>query len=369
MNSEDLYGILGVSRSANDDEIKKAYRKLCLTHHPDKGGDASKFQTIQKAYEVLSDDKKREMYDSMGITDEDEMPNTGFGGGVDLASVFMNMMGGGGGFGFSFPGMGSMGGNMGGSGTMGSGLRKKPKGPSKLHEIPVSLHDFYHGKHLKIQFERQKFCDTCKGEGSTNVSSCNGCNGRGIVEQLVNLGPNMHAVSRSPCGNCSGSGKVPIGQCDKCKGKRFFNQEKVLDVFIEPGMKSGDTLTFQKECSDDINYLEAGDVHIKLCEADESINLERKNNDLYISCIISFSESILGTTYNLRNHPKYPNGYTIQIPKGVLNNEVIAIENEGMPKRNTKQFGSLYIKIEIKISQKEKSLLEEHNESLRKMFT
>ena len=135
---EDLYGILGVNKSANDDEIRKAYRKLCLTHHPDKGGEAEKFQAIQKAYETLSDDKKRNMYDTMGVTDEDEMSG---GGGVDIASMFMNMMGGGGGFGFSFPGMGS---------SMPGNPRKRQKAPSKLHEIPVSLHDFYHGKHLKI---------------------------------------------------------------------------------------------------------------------------------------------------------------------------------------------------------------------------
>lgn len=354
---EDLYGILGVNKSANDDEIRKAYRKLCLTHHPDKGGEAEKFQSIQKAYETLSDDKKRNMYDTMGVTDEDEMSG---GGGVDIASMFMNMMGGGGGFGFSFPGMGS---------SMPGNPRKRQKAPSKLHEIPVSLHDFYHGKHLKIQFERQKFCGGCKGEGSTNFSSCGSCNGRGVIEQMMMVGPGMHAIARQPCGSCSGNGKTPIGKCDKCNGKKFHSQEKVLDVRIEPGMKSGDNLTFQNECSDDINYVEPGDVHISFTEADENNNIVRKGNELHSTCIITFSESLFGINYVLRNHPNHPSGLTIKIPKGVQNNEVITVENEGMPKRNSKQFGNLYLKVEVTISQKEKQILETHSEALQKFFS
>ena len=359
---EDLYGILGVNKSANDDELRKAYKKLCLVNHPDKGGEAEQFQKIQKAYEVLSDEKKRELYDTMGITDENESGGfaNGGGGGVDIASMFMNMMGGGGGFGFSFPGM-----NMGGPPKD----KRRQKAPSKLHEIPVSLFDFYHGKHIKIQFERQKFCAGCKGEGSTNFNSCGSCNGRGMIEQMIQVGPGMHAIARQPCGSCNGNGKLPVGKCDKCNGKKFYNQEKVLDVRIEPGMKSGDNLIFQNECSDDVNYIEPGDVHIAFTEADESSNIERKGSDLHTKCVITFTESLLGISYTLRNHPNHPSGLTINIAKGVQNNEIITVENEGMPKRNTKLFGNLYLKIEITISVKEKEVLETHSDEIRKLFT
>lgn len=360
--SEDLYNVLGVSKTANDDEIRKAYRKLCLTHHPDKGGEAEEFQKIQKAYETLSDEKKRQMYDTMGITDDDNSGGGGFGGAPDLASMFMNMMGGGGGFGFSFPGMG---GGMGG----GSASRKRQKAPSKLHEIPVSLHDFYHGKHLKIQFERQKFCTGCKGEGAINFSNCNGCNGKGLIEHVISVGPGMHAISRQACNICNGNGKTPVGKCRGCEGKKFFSQEKVLDVHIEPGMRAGDSLVFNNECSDDSNYVEAGDVHIAFTEADENLNIERKGNDLYSTCKISFTESLLGITYVLRNHPNHSSGLSIDIPKGTLNNDIIAINNEGMPKRNTKLFGTLYLKVEVTISAKEKQLLETHSDEIKKLFT
>lgn len=361
--SEDLYGILGVPRSANDEEIRKSYKKLCLVNHPDKGGDAEKFQKIQKAYETLSDENKRQAYDTMGIIDGEAdsgmggMGGMGSMGGVDIASMFMNMMGGGG-FGFSFPGMGGV-----------PKERRRQKAPSKLHEIPVSLHDFYHGKHLKIQFERQKFCPNCKGEGATNFNSCGSCNGRGMIEQMVQVGPGMHAIARQPCGSCNGNGKTPANKCDKCNGKKFYSQEKVLDVRIEPGMKSGDNLIFNNECSDDINYIEPGDVHISFTEADESSNIERKINDLHTKCIITFTESLLGMKYVLRNHPNHPSGLTIDIPKGVQNNEIITVENEGMPKRNTKHFGNLYLKIEITINAKEKQILETHSDEIRKLFT
>ena len=353
--AEDLYDILNVPRQADDNEIRKQYRKLCLTNHPDKGGNAENFQKIQKAYEVLSDEKRRKLYDTMGITDENQHQQMNQQE-VDIGSIFMNMFGGNGGpfGGFSFGGMQG---------------RKRAKAPSKIHEIPISLYDFYHGKQIKIQFERQKFCSGCKGEGSKQISSCASCNGRGIVEQMMMVGPGMHAVSRSPCNNCGGNGKMATGKCDTCNGKKMFNQEKILEARIEPGMKPGDTLVFSNECSDDPNYHEAGDVHIKFDEADDTSYITRTDNDLYSTCRINFTESLLGMTYTLKNHPKYPNGLKIDIHKGVMNNEIITVQNEGMPKRNTKQFGNFYLKIEIIISEQEKQIIKDNEDQLRKMFT
>jgi DnaJ family protein A protein 2 len=258
---------------------------------------------------------------------------------------------------------------MGGIHGMGNrGKRVKPH--PKIHEIPVCLHDFYHGKHLKLQFERNKFCSGCKGEGFSSFSSCGSCRGSGVVEQMTMIGPGMIATSRGPCTVCSGNGKTGTKSCDKCKGKKFFKEEKSLDIFIEPGMKAGDEIVFSNECSDDIQYKEPGDVHIVFQEADETIPMTRKGNDLFTSHTISFSESILGTSYILKNHPKYPNGFTINIPKGILNNETIIISNEGMPvKGRTKQFGSLHVKIEIQISQKEKNILQEKESELKSIFT
>jgi len=358
-SEDNLYSILGVSKDADDNEIKKQYRKLCLTNHPDKGGKAEEFQKIQKAYEILSDTEKRQIYDMTGSTDEQGMGMNG-NGGVDLGSIFSNMFGGGGMPFNVFDHVPGMPGGM---------RQKKHKPQPKIHEIPISIHDFYHGKHIKVQFERQKFCSGCKGEGFSTFSSCSTCNGSGVVQQTMMVGPGMHAITRGPCHSCKGKGKNGSGSCTICKGKKTFSQEKVLDIKVEPGMKKGDNLLFQNECSDDLNYMEPGDVHIFFQEADENIDIKRNNNDLEGVCYITLSESLLGTTTTIVNHPNHPAGFVIKIPKGTQNNEVIVVNNEGMPKRSSKQFGNFLLKVNIVVSENEKKILEDHEEELKKIFS
>jgi len=355
MDAQDFYSTLGVSRTADESEIRKQYRKLCLTAHPDKGGSAEEFQRIQKAYEILSDVNKRQMYDQTGMTDENAMGGMGGGVNVDIGSMFANMFGGGFNPFEQMPGM--------------PGRQKRPKPHPKVHEIPISLHDFYHGKQIKIQFERQKFCNSCKGDGFSSFDSCNRCNGRGVVEQAMMVGPGMIATSRGPCDLCNGKGKRGVTKCDGCKGKKFYSQEKILDIRVEPGMKKSDSLVFQNECSDDPNFLEPGDVHIFFQEADETIDIAREGNDLTAKCTISFTQSILGTSFTVKSHPKHKNGFEIKIPKGTINNDTITVSNEGMPKRNTKQFGNFLLKVNVVISDSEKRLLESHSQELTKIFS
>ena len=356
MNAQDLYSVLGVTRTADESEIRKMYKKLCLTAHPDKGGSAEEFQKIQKAYEILSDNNKRQVYDQTGMTDEQEgmsgMPN---GMNVDIGSMFANMFGGGFNPFEQMPGM--------------PNRARRAKPHPKVHEIPISLHDFYHGKQIKIQFERQKFCNSCKGEGFSSFDTCNRCNGRGVIEQAMMVGPGMIATSRGPCDQCNGKGKKGLTHCNGCKGKKYYSQEKVLDIRVEPGMKKGDSLIFSNECSDDPNFVEPGDVHIFFQEGDESIDVSRNGYDLTAKCTISFTQSILGTSYTVKDHPKYKNGFEIKIPKGTINNETITVLNEGMPKRNTKQFGNFLLKVNVLISDSEKKLLEKHTEELSRIFS
>ena len=357
MNADNYYEILGVAKSSDENEIKKNYKKLCLQHHPDKGGDQASFQKIQKAYEVLSDERKRSIYDQTGA-DPDQVENGGGGGNpfgnVDIGNIFMNMFGGGMGGGMPF-------------GVGGAGKRRK--GPMKVHEIPVSLYDFYHGKTIKLQFEQQKFCGSCKGEGCKTTVSCSSCNGKGIVEQMMMIGPGMAAVNRSPCIQCRGTGKQNSGTCGTCNGKRYFKKEKILDVKIEAGMTHGDSLTFPKECSDDVQYEESGDVKIVLIEADSDSSIRRVNNDLHSTYKILFKDSLLGTIYETSEHPGHKEGFKILIPKGTMNNEVLCIDNEGMPKRNTKHFGNFYLKVVVEVTEKDKQTLKDNEETIKKLFS
>ena len=168
-----LYEQLGINRGADAAEIKKAYRKASLTHHPDKGGDPEKFKEIQHAYEVLSDEKRKAHYDLTGSDTEMQEAHPGFPGGMpgmqfpfDMSNLFGNMFG------------------------QQQG-RKAQKGPPKVHEISLSLHDFYKGREIKLQFERQQFCKTCKGEGTERYESCNGCGGSGARQTVVSRGGGM----------------------------------------------------------------------------------------------------------------------------------------------------------------------------------
>ena len=350
---KNFYEVLGVSKESDATEIRRQYKKLCLTHHPDKGGSAEVFQGIQRAYEVLSDERKKSIYDQTG-TDPDEQVSGHGPVEMDLGSMFANMFGGGG---FNPFGEGP---------SMARQKRQKPQ--PKMHEISVSLYDFYHGKQLKVQFERQRFCTGCKGEGSKTTVKCQDCQGRGMIEQIMMVGPGMHAVSRGPCMPCRGAGKVASGTCETCKGKKFFNQEKILDIHIESGMKAGDTLVFPGVCSDSLDYENAGDVHIIFQEADESYNLRREKDDLHTSINITLQDSLVGTKYVIMNHPKYKEGYTVSIPAGTQNNETIVVEGEGMTKRNSKQFGNLCILTKIVLTKQDRQLLEKNKSILESIF-
>lgn len=357
-----LYDVLGVSRTAEPNEIKKAFKKLAMSHHPDKGGDPEEFKKIQHAHEILTDENKRKVYDMTG-SDTGEMPQghgnpfgfggmgMPFGGGVpfDMGDLFGGMFGGGGG---QRPG----------------GVRvRRAQGPPKTIEIPLNLKDYYHGRKIQVKFERHKFCEQCKGEGATSFQSCDTCKGMGIVRQIMMMGP-IQMVNEGPCRDCNGAGKKASGACYVCSGKKVKAQEKTIEVKIEPGMGPGEVLVFQKECSDDPAYEEPGDVHLLLHEATGDEGWVRKGEDLETHQTISFTESLLGCKKTLKGHPGYEAGLEIPISPGVLNGEVLSFAGKGMPKKGSKDFGSLRCRISVSISEKEKEILQRNAIVLQAMF-
>ena len=352
-----LYDTLGVSKDADTNEIKKAFKKLAMTHHPDKGGDPEKFKEIQRAHEVLTDDRKRQMYDMTGSEDGDQGPQMGGGFPFDIGSMFGGL---GGMFG-GMPGMHGMGGRGGPRGM------KRPKAPPKVTEIPLKLFDFYHGRTFQVKFERQKFCETCKGEGATSFQNCNTCKGVGSIRQQIQMGP-MIMVNEGPCHDCQGEGKKPSGNCYLCGGKKTMPQEKELSVTIEPGMKPGEVLVFAKECSDDPNFDEAGDVHFRLQEADGDEGWVRRGDDLETQVTVSFQESLLGSTKILQGHPGFLQGLELQVPVGTLNGETLTVLGKGMPKKGSKEFGTLRCRINVTLSEKDRETLQRNKSLLQAMF-
>jgi len=365
-----LYDTLGVSRSADSDDIKKAHRKLVIQHHPDKGGDAEKFKEVQKAYEILSDERKRSIYDQTGQESNEAMQD--FSDGIPFSGgTPFNMTGN------PFAGAGvpfDIGDLFGMFGPRGQGHASKQqgargKGPSKIHEIPISLADFFHGKELQIKFERQKFCETCKGSGAEKFETCDGCNGSGTKTQMMMIGPGMMAQMQRPCEECSSTGKRIGTPCGPCGGKKFKAQEKSLKANIIPGMRPGETLIFPNECSDQPEFSEPGDVHINLQEADEAIQFRRvaDTDDLQTTVRISLKGALIGCTETILTHPAHPNGLVVVIPAGTQNGEVLQIIGEGMRQKSGGR-GALHVTVVITVTALERAMLKDKVAQLRELF-
>lgn len=355
-----LYEDLGLSKGADSQEIRRAYLKLSKTEHPDKGGDEERFKKLQTAYEILSDDEKRTFYDQTGQIPGQEMQQPQSHGvpfPFDIPGMFGGMFGGFGGFG-----------GMGGGGPR-RHQQKHAKAPPKIQEIGLTLHDYFFGKKIQLQFGRQKFCDQCKGEGAESFDHCGICSGSGIRQQVIMIGPGMQAMSQGPCGPCRGEGKTPKGQCGKCNGSKFISQEKILHISIEPGMKPGDVMKFPGECSDQHEYEEAGDVHIVMRDAEEKSTMIRKADDLTTTVAVTLQELLLGTQKIVHGHPAHPVGLTVDIPPGVMRGDIVMIKGEGMPRSGTALRGNLLITIAIELKDAEKDILKRNHAAIKALFT
>ena len=344
--------MLGVPSNAKDDDIKKAYRKLALQHHPDKGGNPEMFKKLQQAYDVLGDEQRRRLYDQTGSQEEDGPP---FGGMP---------------FGFGMP-FNPFGGGFGGFETRfgPKPVRREEKGPPKIHEMPLSLHDYFHGKQLKIKFERKTFCTGCNGTGAEAHEVCAPCGGSGMRTQIINMGP-IQAMSQAPCGACSGEGKRMTKACNTCAGTKFTSSEKSVDINIEPGMIPHEVLLFKKECSDNERYAEAGDLQIVLQEADEDIPFKRIKftDDLLVHTSICLRGMLIGATRTFEGHPAHPQGLLVEIPVGVQNGDVFVVSGEGMRRKGGGR-GDLRVLVAVKAIEGEVTTLKAAKAVMEGVFT
>lgn len=364
MPGPSLYDLLGLGKGATANEIRKAYLTLSRTHHPDKGGDPEEFKKIQKAYEILSDDKRREMYDMTGSEDEGGGGMPGMPPGMPFGFPGMPP-----GMPFSFPiNIESL---FGGMGQRPQGQKRPGKPAPKVQEIPISLYDFYYGKDVELKFERQKFCSSCKGGGHEKMDTCGSCGGTGSKQSVVMMGPGMQGIMRGPCPDCGGNGKRSTGKCWTCNGEKTKSQEKVLHIRIEPGMRPGEVFNFAGECSDQAEYTEPGDVQIHLQEADEEIPFQRvarTSHDLQTRVSITLKESLLGCKRVLEGHPGFPDGCTVEIPAGTQNGETIVLEGAGMIRRDGGK-GSLRTVVSCITTPEEREVLMSQKGILSGLFT
>ncbi|KAF9929266.1 hypothetical protein FBU30_001748 [Linnemannia zychae] len=336
------YDILGVSPDASESEIKKAYRKLAMQYHPDKNPDAGdKFKEISHAYETLSDPESREMYDRYGEDGPSGAGGFGFGG-MSHEEMFAQMFGGG--FGF------------GGDGHGGHGGRSRPRrGEDISHNLNVTLEDLYNGKTTKLSLEKNVICGLCSGKGGKtgSIKKCTTCDGRGVKLVVRQIGPGMMQQMQITCPTCDGEGSTmrDKDKCKKCKGNKVVNEKKMMEIFIEKGMRNGEKIPMKGE-ADQQPGIETGDVILVLQQKPHAL-FERSGADLSCKITITLVEALCGFSKILINHLD-GRGIHVEQPAGkvIRPGQVMKIVGEGMPHyRRPIDKGDLYITFEIEFPQ------------------
>eukprot|EP00249_Psilotum_nudum_P014406 c24805_g1_i1 orf=279-1541(-) len=274
------YDVLGVSKNASSDELKKAYRKAAIKNHPDKGGDPEKFKELAQAYEVLSDPEKRDIYDQYG----EEAIKEGMGGGGGSHNpfdIFESFFGGASPF---------------GGGGSSRGGRRQRRGEDVVHPMKVSLEELYNGVSKKLSLSRNILCPKCGGKGSKTGGStkCSGCQGSGMKVSIRHLGPNMIQQMQHVCPDCRGSGETisEKDKCGQCKGEKVVQDKKVLEVHVEKGMQHGQKIKFPGEADEAPDTI-SGDI-VFVLQAKEHPKFKRKGDDLFVEHTLSLTEALCG---------------------------------------------------------------------------
>lgn len=359
--AEDYYKILGVSRDATDDEIKKAYRKLAHKYHPDKsGGDEAKFKEINKAYQILSDKTKRSQYDQFGQNFE----QGGFSG--------QQGQGFGGFEGFDFGGFSAQGGSASGwqdfgfedifSDIFGGGKRRGRKKPGRDIQIDteITFEEMVKGTKKIIKLYKKIICDKCHGTGGepgAKKETCPSCKGSGQVRQTMqSFFGNFSQVSTCP--NCQGAGEVYFEKCKKCGGDGRTKDEQEIEIDIPAGIQEGQTISIEGQGEAGEKGALSGNLYINIHVIPHK-KFKRERNNIISEEYITFSQATLGDKILVDT---ISGQIKMKIPAGTQSGEVFKIRDEGVPFLNQRGKGDHLVKIIVKIpknlSREQKKIIE-----------
>ncbi|MCL2327536.1 MAG: molecular chaperone DnaJ [Bacteroidetes bacterium] len=359
----DYYEVLGVSKSASKDELKKAYRKLAIQYHPDKNpGDKAaeeKFKEAAEAYEVLSTDDKRRQYDQFGHAGMGGAGGGGFSGFTDINDIFEH-------FGDILGGMGGRfsgfsGGFGGGGRSRGGASRAVRKGSNLRVKVTLTLAEVVQGVEKKIKLKKKIACNTCHGNGAasaSDVQTCSHCHGSGYVIQDVNsIFGRMQ--QQAPCNVCGGDGKVITKKCATCHGEGVIDGEETVSVKIPAGVAEGMQMNVPGKGNAPQRGGINGDLLVLIAE-EKHPDLEREGNDLIYELEISIPDAVLGTTVEI---PTVENPVKIKIEEGTQAGKILRLRGKGIPDVNGYGRGDLLVHIQIfipkSISKDDKKLFEE----------
>jgi len=357
MSKRDYYEVLGVSRSASADEIKKAYRKIALKYHPDRNpGDKDaeeKFKEAAEAYDVLSNPDKKAQYDRFGHAGMSGAGGGGgFGGGMRMEDIFQN-------FGDIF-GDDVFGSFFGGGGGRQGGRRQGTRGANLRVKLKMDYGEIANGATKKIKVKKYVSCDTCNGSGAKDrgsVQTCTSCGGSGQVRRVTNtfLGQ-MQTVTTCP--TCNGEGTQITAKCGSCKGEGRVYGEEMLTLEIPSGVQEGMQLSMGGKGNAGERGGAPGDLLI-LIEEEKHPFLKRHDLDVVYQLHISFPEAVLGTQIEV---PTIDGKAKIKIPAGTQSGKIFRLKGKGFPAFQSYEKGDELVEVNVwspqNISAEEREMLE-----------
>ncbi|MBO9673837.1 MAG: molecular chaperone DnaJ [Sphingobacteriaceae bacterium] len=362
MSKRDYYDVLGVTKSASTDEIKKAYRKMAIKYHPDKNpGDKAaedKFKEAAEAYEVLSSPEKKQRYDQFGHAGVGSSASGGYGGSMNMDDIFSN-------FGDIFGGHNPFESFFGGGGGQQRGGRRVAKGSNLRIKVKLTLEEIAHGAEKKIKVNKLIVCKTCDGSGAkdkSSVSTCGTCGGSGQVRRVTNtiLGQMQTA---STCPTCNGSGQQITSKCNVCHGDGVVRGEETITINIPAGVSEGMQLSMSGKGNAAPNGGIPGDLIILIEEIPHE-TLKREGNNVVYDLHLSFVDAALGMSIEV---PTIDGKAKIKIDPGTQSGKLLRLKGKGLPEVNSYHRGDEIIHINIwtpkALSSEERSALEKLRES------
>jgi len=348
MSKRDYYEVLGVNRTASDQEIKSAYRRLAVLHHPDKNpNDAAaeeKFKEAAEAYGVLADAQQRQRYDRFGHSGVSSAAGQswgapGFGGIEDILGDL---------FGF---------GDVFGGGRGGARRSAAQRGADLRYDLEMTLEDAYTGMTAQLRIPRLETCESCKGNGAapgTQPETCSNCAGAGQVRYQQGF----FSVART-CQPCRGAGRVVKNPCSECHGAGRIEREKQMEVKIPSGVETGSRLRVQGEGEDGTQSGPSGDLYVVIHLAEHE-RFERQGNNLYASLPITFAQAALGSEVYVST---IDGEEKIKVPTGTQTGTVFRLKAKGMPVLGSRGRGDLFVSVSVvtptSLTREQRKLLEQ----------